>query len=82
MKLADQTYNQLLEGILVERKSASMKELEADLIRAMRSTKASLQVEGLHVTDQEASLVLSRMMGDISQAEFLQRAKEASLHVR
>ena len=33
----------------------------ADITRAMRSAKASLQVEGLDVSDQEVALVLSRI---------------------
>lgn len=53
----------------------------ADMIRAMRSAKASLQAEGLDVSDHEAALVLSRIKGDITQADFLQRAKEAAIDI-
>lgn len=54
---------------------------DADITRAMRSAKASLLVEGLYVTDQEEALVLSRIKGEISQAEFLRRAKEAAVDI-
>jgi len=53
----------------------------ADITRAMRSAKASLQVEGLDVSDQEVALVLSRIQGDITQTEFLQRVKEAAIDI-
>ncbi|MGG3641464.1 hypothetical protein ABES38_08800 [Bacillus gobiensis] len=42
--------------------------------KAIRSAKASLAVEDLHVTIEEENLIQSRLKGEISESEFRKRA--------
>ncbi|EWG08399.1 hypothetical protein PBF_24393 [Cytobacillus firmus DS1] len=42
--------------------------------KAIRSAKASLAVEGLHLTPEEESLIKERLQGKISEEEFHKRA--------
>lgn len=83
MNTAVRSYNPVLEAISMERKNEAMKKHSAaDIDRAVRSAKASLQVEGITVTEQEEALVMARIKGEMTQSDFLRRAKEAALNVR
>jgi uncharacterized membrane protein len=51
--------------------------MKADKVdKAVRSAKASLAVEGLHVSDREESLIKERLNGKITESEFKRRALE------
>ncbi|PTX48303.1 hypothetical protein C8P63_14612 [Melghirimyces profundicolus] len=52
---------------------------EEQVKRMMDAAKASLAIEGLHTTETEDQLIKKRLMSEISQEEFLQRAKELAI---
>ncbi|MGK5511922.1 antitoxin VbhA family protein [Brevibacillus formosus] len=54
---------------------------EEQLKRKMEDVKASFRVEGIEIQDDDDALVLARIRGEISQEEFLKRAKEAAKNV-
>lgn len=54
---------------------------EEQLKRKMEDVKASFRVEGIEIQEEDDALVLARIRGEISQEEFLKRAKEAAKNV-
>jgi hypothetical protein len=46
------------------------------LEKALRSAKASLEIEGLKVEDYHEELVRKKLKGEISEEEFLETAKK------
>ncbi|MFE8703890.1 antitoxin VbhA family protein [Cytobacillus sp. FJAT-54145] len=44
--------------------------------KSLRSAKASLAVEGLHVTENEEALVKARLNGEITESEFKQKVMD------
>lgn len=85
MKMAVHTYNgpETMSRVMVQRRSAAMRKgSDAEIVRAMKNAKASLQIEGITVSDSDDTLVLSRLKGEITQEEFLRKAREAALNVR
>ncbi|SDX38881.1 hypothetical protein SAMN05444487_11629 [Marininema mesophilum] len=44
--------------------------------RKLKEAKGSLAVEGLYTTKTEDQLIKRRLMGEITEKEFLRRAKE------
>lgn len=44
--------------------------------KAIRSAKASLAVERLHLTDREEALIKERLEGKITEAEFKKKAMD------
>lgn len=44
------------------------------LEKAMRSAKASIEMEGLVVTEEQETLVRKRLMGELTEEEFLKEA--------
>lgn len=51
-----------------KRRGALLK--SARVNKAVKSAKASLAVEGLHLTESEEELIRLRLQGEISEAEF------------
>lgn len=55
------------------------KRTDAQIEESMKRAKASLEIEGLIVTDEHTALVRKRLKGEITQEEFLRLAKERAL---
>jgi len=49
---------------------------EAQVTAAIRSARATLAMEGMHLTPEEEALIRARLTRTITDAEFLRRAKE------
>ncbi len=53
---------------------------EESFEKALRNAKASIEISGFNVTDEQIELVRSKLKGEISEEEFLkialERAKE------
>lgn len=50
--------------------------LQAQIERAIAAARASLAMEGLHLTAEDEALVRARLAGELTDAEFLRRARE------
>ncbi|KGX85203.1 antitoxin VbhA family protein [Pontibacillus litoralis] len=46
--------------------------------KAMEYTKSTLAIEGLYLTKEEEELILSKVNGELSKKEFIEKAKELS----
>ncbi len=49
--------------------------------RALRGTKATLAVEGMHLTEKEEQLIKLQLTGKISEAQFKKIALEMAIGV-
>ncbi|MCF6409966.1 antitoxin VbhA family protein [Pseudalkalibacillus salsuginis] len=49
---------------------------EERINKAVRSAKASLAIEGMHLSDKEESLIKQRLNGDISENEFKKKVMD------
>jgi hypothetical protein len=47
-----------------------------EIKKAMANAKASIEIEGLKITKRSEDLVYERLIGNISEEEFLKRALE------
>ncbi|MEB8615829.1 antitoxin VbhA family protein [Bacillus cereus] len=56
-----------------------MKWTDRKLQEAMANVEASLAVEGLYVTEEDRSLILASIKGEITHEEFLRLAKERAM---
>ena len=54
---------------------------QQQISRALKYSKASLEIEGLFLTAQEERLLLERANGNMKYSEFLARAKEIAKNV-
>jgi hypothetical protein len=49
---------------------------DLELKKAMANAKASIEIEGLKITKESEKLVYERLIGNITEEEFLKRALE------
>jgi hypothetical protein len=49
---------------------------DREIKKAMANAKASIEIEGLKITKKSEDLVYERLIGNISEEEFLKRALE------
>lgn len=52
---------------------------DAQIDDAIRNARATLAMEGLHLTEEEEALIRARLQGELTDPEFLRLARERAL---
>jgi len=71
----------LTKGEFTHKYGLDRKYSQQQISRALKYSKASLEIEGLFLTAQEERLLLERANGNMKYSEFLARAKEIAKNV-